>query len=572
MKLVTKFSLVIMSSLTILGASSFFVFYEVLDPEFQRQREESWSYRAQQSAQTMEQILNQTLVVSQILKQPLSNLADFRGPLSTLIGTSKIESIIIMDLDRVKTEISLYKSEEYTVPVAMGKKEINFLWESELFWASLRDQDYEIFVAFKLNDIIEMDDHEPVVFYYTLDEGSVLGSSQKDFVLPEELQKKIQTHSKTGIVEFLEENKKKILVTQVLPSFNFGVGVYGENALISLTWKSLIGQFLGLTFICMGLGLLIGYAFTSMITRRLERLEKNSLKIGLGQFDVQLETKDSDEVGSLSRTIQDMVTQIQQLFQDQQKQLRMESELKVAQTVQQTLFPPSILKLKDYELAGFYKSASECGGDLWGVWETPRYLNFYILDATGHGVPAALITSATRSIAAFYETLPEIQVEHIAYGLNYAINKVGNTLQQATAFVCQLDKKTGVLDYVNASHVSGYVLPANTTEKTTVKDITFLSDPIITRFGESDILEIKKGQHLLQKGESLFLVTDGLFDLKMSDGKDFQERKVLKSFIRLAAEKHDTPDLLYHFVQKAFQENGETELKDDVTLIIFKRL
>lgn len=573
MRLAAKFLIILLGSLLLLGSASIFVFIQVLKPEFQRQREESWGYRSEQAANKLEQILNQALVVSEILKQGNSNISDLKGPLLTLIGTSKIESIIVTDINRTHVELSLFKNQEQKYPTTMGQKEINYLWAEDILWVSLRERTVEIFVSFKVNDIIEVDDEEPYTFYYTLDDGRVIGSSSKHFNLPPDLIKKIATNSKAGIVAASEQNQNKILVTQVIPKFNIGIGVFGENKIVSSTWRALWSQFLGMTLVVIGIGLVAGYYFVSLVTSRLEVLEAKSLEIGAGNFNILMIDDSGDEVGSLTRTLNKMVGQIKYLFLEQQKQLRMESELKVAQTVQGTLFPPSVTQLKDYELAGFYKSASECGGDLWGVWETDRYLNFYILDATGHGVPAALITSAARAIAAFYETQPEMKIESIALGLNYAINKVGNRIQQATAFICQLDKIRGSLEYINASHVSGYVIPKKVSKETKITDITFLSDPIINRLGESEVINVQKGSYDLQAGEVLLLVTDGLFDLKTADGKDLQERRAIKKFIDLAAEFRNSSiqETLSKFVEVIFRANGTAELKDDVTLLALRR-
>lgn len=573
MRLVAKFSLIIVVSLMISGISSFFVFYRVLKPEFQRQREESWSYRAEQLVLKIETLLNQTSVIGQIIRQPLSKVTELEGPLSTLIGTSKIESIVVTDLSRSKIEISLHKEQEHPFPVNMGQKEINYLWTSSLFWISLRDQRFEIFVSFNLNDIIDIDESEPVTFYYVLDEGRILGASLFNFSLPPSLQKKIETHVNAGTVATLESDPNKVLVTQVIPKFNLGIGIYGENSSVSSTWTALIYQFMGLSLIAVAVGLLLGYYFVSLVTKRLELLETKSAQIGAGDFNIILRDDSSDEVGSLAKTLNKMVGQIKQLFQEQQKQLRMESELKIAQTVQGTLFPPDHLHLQDYQLSGFYRSASECGGDLWGVWETEKYLNFYILDATGHGVSAALITSAARAMAAFFETQPDLTIEQISNGFNYAINKVGNNLHQATAFVCKLEKATGSLEYVNASHVSGYLIPEGVTAATKVKEIQFLSEPIINRFGQTPDIQIEKGQANLRSGDILLLVTDGLFDLATSDGKEFNERKVVKKFIELVAEHTSAgvSEILPMFIQFAFKENGDAELKDDVTLIALKK-
>jgi serine phosphatase RsbU (regulator of sigma subunit) len=574
MRLATKFSLIIVVALTVLGSSSLWVFKQVLEPEFQRQREEVWSYRAQQAYFKIEQLLNQTLIISQILKQPVSNLAELRQPLGTLIGTSKIVSIIVADLNRSNVIISLHKGLEHPIPISMDKKEINFLWQKDLFWISRRDLDFEIFIAFNINDIVEMDDQEPVTFYYTLDDGRILGASFPGFNLSPMLQKKIQSSSNAGIVEVDPNNHLKVLVTQVLSNFNLGVGVFGENKIVSATWKSLLSQYIGLILIVISLSLLVGYYFIFLVTKRIELLEEKSLQIGAGNFDIILKDDSLDEVGSLTKTLNNMVGQIKHLFQEQQKQIRIESELKVAQTVQNTLFPASLMQLKDYELAGYYKSASECGGDLWGVWETDRHLNFYILDATGHGVPAALITSAVRAMAAFYETQAHLSVEQISYGFNYAVNKVGNQLHQATSFVCQLEKSSGTIEYVNASHVSGYVIPKGVSEKTKVKEIEFLIDPVSNRLGESDAIEIKKGTYQIQQGEILLLVTDGLFDLSTQDGKGLRENRAIKKFIEFAAKEPNgrVHDILFSFVDYALTENGKLELKDDVTLIALKRV
>jgi serine phosphatase RsbU (regulator of sigma subunit) len=117
------------------------------------------------------------------------------------------------------------------------------------------------------------------------------------------------------------------------------------------------------------------------------------------------------------------------------------------------------------------------------------------------------------------------------------------------------------------------VIPKKVSKETKITDITFLSDPIINRLGESEVINVQKGSYDLQAGEVLLLVTDGLFDLKTADGKDLQERRAIKKFIDLAAEFRNSSiqETLSKFVEVIFRANGTAELKDDVTLLALRR-
>lgn len=544
-------------------------------PEFERQKQDNWSYRSRQSIQKVQILITQSLGMARSVIQSVDGNKGVSGLGVELFAQSKAESLFVRDTAEQKNFIELHKNERLVRPQrGPTAGDFQYFFNKDLFWVVARVNTFEITLAFKAGEVIDFDETEPVIFFYHLAPPEIIMSSRAGFQLESYLFDRIKAQPLVELTDYSKQSPQKLMVTGVLPDLNLGVGVFGENAQVQNTWKQLSYQYIGVILLLSGLAVILSLGFVRLITKKLEVLQEKSSEIGQGNFDIQLDVAGQDEVGQLSFTIRKMAMQIKDLFNEKEKQLRMESELKIAQTVQGTLFPPSSLLLEKYEISGFYRSASECGGDLWGYWETNNYLYLFIIDATGHGVPAALITSASRAVAAIFETQESVDIKAVASGFNYAINKVGNNLQQATAFLCQVEKASGKLEYVNASHVSGYVFPSDIQESTKVKNIEMLYEPITIRLGEQEVIPVESGSYQLAEGETLVLVTDGLFDMNSLDGKGWQERRVIKAMIKTLSDNKDSSlqSFTNIFVDQVFSEHGSAELKDDVTLLSLKRI
>jgi steroid delta-isomerase-like uncharacterized protein len=82
-----------------------------------------------------------------------------------------------------------------------------------------------------------------------------------------------------------------------------------------------------------------------------------------------------------------------------QERERIEQELQVARQIQQELLPETIPKLEDWQIATYYGPAREVGGDFYDFVELSRgHLGLIVGDATGHGMPAALVMATTRGM------------------------------------------------------------------------------------------------------------------------------------------------------------------------------
>jgi predicted ester cyclase len=75
---------------------------------------------------------------------------------------------------------------------------------------------------------------------------------------------------------------------------------------------------------------------------------------------------------------------------------RVEQELRVAQRIQRSSLPEAVPTLEGWEISPLYRPAREAGGDFYDFFELKDgRLGLVVGDATGKGVPAALVMSTT---------------------------------------------------------------------------------------------------------------------------------------------------------------------------------
>jgi serine phosphatase RsbU (regulator of sigma subunit) len=86
----------------------------------------------------------------------------------------------------------------------------------------------------------------------------------------------------------------------------------------------------------------------------------------------------------------------QRLEQERIERERVEQDLRVARRIQQASLPKEVPTLKGWQISPHYQPAREVGGDFYDFLELPnRHLGLVVGDATGKGVPAALLMSTT---------------------------------------------------------------------------------------------------------------------------------------------------------------------------------
>src|SRR5215216_1385 len=89
---------------------------------------------------------------------------------------------------------------------------------------------------------------------------------------------------------------------------------------------------------------------------------------------------------------------LEMLDQERRERERLEQELEVARRIQQASLPKEMPQLEEWQINPYYQPAREVGGDFYDFLElADGRLGVVVGDATGKGVPAALVMAAARS-------------------------------------------------------------------------------------------------------------------------------------------------------------------------------
>lgn len=316
------------------------------------------------------------------------------------------------------------------------------------------------------------------------------------------------------------------------------------------------------------LTVIVSLLAASKLTAALTQLFEATKKVATGEFDVKIAVTSNDEIAELSTNFNIMAQEISKLLMETAQKARMEGELQTARTVQETLFPETEKHLEPLGIAGFYEPASECGGDWWHYCHVGGKIYLWIGDATGHGAPAALITSAAKSAATLIEALlipPGKAIEL----MNQAIYDVSKGRIMMTFALASFDPKTGELVYVNASHEAPFLV-RNKSDALKKKDLEFLNETNNPRLGQSRDSVYQESRIILEQNDFVFFYTDGIADIQNPELKTWGEREFLKNFILAyngAREQNadiskDFKDILVNAIQTYRQG---TQLLDDIT-------
>lgn len=307
---------------------------------------------------------------------------------------------------------------------------------------------------------------------------------------------------------------------------------------------------------------------SSRLTKTIKNLFEATKKISEGDFDINVKVDSEDEIGGLANGFNHMAGEIKRLLADTAEKTRMEAELNTAKLVQATLFPQNSYENENVKLRGFYEPASECGGDWWYFSQVGSKTYFWIGDATGHGVPAALVTAAAKSAASVIERFPELKVAEVMKLMNEAIYGTSRGQVLMTFFLGCFDNESGSLTYTSASHDPPYLIPYKGEEPVKKKDVVPLMDNVGPRLGESPDSEYEETIIQIQPQDRLIFYTDGIPELKNDEDELWGERKFLRILMNSFNEKKDLESSVADLNKGIAEHRKEHPLEDDVTFFI----
>lgn len=376
-----------------------------------------------------------------------------------------------------------------------------------------------------------------------------------------------------AVREIEREGEKWILAYSYNPEQNYAfVSALPQSEAFAVT-RYLVNKSLLYGLLILGVAMILSVLLAKPLTSSLEKVHDLTREIASGNFQKRIQVNSRDEVADLANSVNHMADQIVVYIEEMKEKARLENEVSVAQLVQSSFFPPPTLRDENIEIHGHFEPASECGGDWWGVYEHDEWKIIFIADATGHGVPAALLTSTINccktSLGFIIETKPEIlkRPDEILRYMNQAVCGAGKEIQ-VTCFVATLNKKTLEFHYSNASHTPPLLFNSASGE-VSKDDFQPLMQAKGPRLGQTLATTYPVESLHLKSNDTILFYTDGLTEAENAEGQRWGERRLIKNLI---ATGNKSPENLISDLLAEFRSFSPDRPKDDITVVAMKVL
>jgi serine phosphatase RsbU (regulator of sigma subunit)/predicted ester cyclase len=251
----------------------------------------------------------------------------------------------------------------------------------------------------------------------------------------------------------------------------------------------------------------------------------------------------------------------QRLEQEMRRRERIERELEVARSIQQASLPKEVPTLEGWQINPFYRPAREVGGDFYDFhFLSEGRLGVVVGDATGKGVPAALVMSTTCGMlqlaarASGSSSPGEVLVQ-----VNEALLARIPSNMFVTCFYAILEPKSGSFTYANAGHDLPYLWHGDDAVELRARGMPL---------GLMPNMSYEQKEMVLEPRDSALLYSDGLVEAHDPKGEMFGFPR-LRALVAEHGEERSLQEALLEELYAFVGEGWEQE--DDITLLTLRR-
>jgi predicted ester cyclase len=252
----------------------------------------------------------------------------------------------------------------------------------------------------------------------------------------------------------------------------------------------------------------------------------------------------------------------QRLEQEIRERERVEQELRVARSIQQASLPKDVPEVEGWEISPQYRPAREVGGDFYDFLELPNgRLGLVVGDATGKGVPAALVMASARSmLRALAQALGSSSPGEVLGRVNDSLVTDIPPNMFVTCFYAILDPESGHLVYANAGHDMPYLRRRSGD----AEELRARGMPL----GLMPAMSYEEKETILEAGEAALFYSDGLVEAHDPEGEMFGFPR-LRTLVAEHGEERSLGEFLLEQLYSFVGEGWEQE--DDITLLTLER-
>jgi len=263
------------------------------------------------------------------------------------------------------------------------------------------------------------------------------------------------------------------------------------------------------------------------------------------------------------------ISELSRILQFQTRQLR--EELAEASGYVRTLLPPPFAYDR-LSLETCFIPSAQLGGDCYDFqWLDDDNLALYLIDASGHGVGAALLSVSVFNLL-HAQLLPDsnfFQPDTVLKALNDAFQSKTQTSEDTTnAFFHEkyftiwygvYNVKTGVLTYAGAGHPPAQLLSPDGRGGVEIQSLGAPSLPV-GLFPEADY---QSESIQIDRGSALYVFSDGIYDFVTDKGVAWG----LEDFCQMLVDDPQFQVPVEALVEKIRLLNNDRDFSDDLSLV-----
>jgi sigma-B regulation protein RsbU (phosphoserine phosphatase) len=384
------------------------------------------------------------------------------------------------------------------------------------------------------------------------------------------------TAGASGFVAFdgldaLEPSEPSYLAYTPIPSTGWSLGIVYADSQVNAAVIELSRIQWAIGLIGLAALLVIALLVARTITRPIGVLDAAAQTLAQGQLDAPLpQPRGRDEIAHLTasfgRMRDDLLERIEELRITTAERERIESELRIAASIQMSLVPrtfPPYPERRDMELFALLEPAREVGGDFYDFFLLDDdHLCLAIADVSGKGVPAALLMAVGRSFLRSYSREGGGPA-HILAGVNGELSTDNDTAMFITMFLAVVDLRSGRVRYASAGHNRPFVIDrdGHVEQLPHIKGVALGARAGIV-YAEAELT--------LAPGDTLFLYTDGVSEAMSAADEVFGEERLARELARVCAD--GCTGMLADLMQALTEHAAGAEQSDDITMVSFRYL
>lgn len=279
---------------------------------------------------------------------------------------------------------------------------------------------------------------------------------------------------------------------------------------------------------------------------------------------------------------------VQDLSDGFQYQQSLERELEIGRQIQASFLPEELPQPPGWQIGAYLKPAREVAGDFYDVFTLTQDTKLAVIigDVCDKGVGSALFMTLFRSLLRAMANLnpstgrispapigPDPDRSRSVWASsaarlknavtetnNYVAYTHGRAVRFTTLFFGLIDPVSGAMVYINGGHEPPLILGS-----AGVKARLMPTGPVVGIFPELDY-EIRETK--LEPGDTLFLYTDGVTDVRNAAGEFFGESRLLSLLSQPVA---SAEELLSQIESKLLAHMVGASQFDDITMLVVKR-